>query len=210
MTKYQNQENQEIQNNQEFQNNQAIASTVNFASLAPYVQAASNKFAAELSADKAANWPFVLAKTIPAGTDLKFSWWLYAQWLLCKVGEALPEGTHHDYLCNEVCSLYELGCNNALVWSDVIAAIDEANEEALTGPQSAAIKALHQIAQTGLTMVLEQKEKVPGLIDRTLDLACLAIMTSDNTSREEVFELAGSQFLHAISLAAPSCDGYSN
>lgn len=195
----------------ELQNNSDIH--FNFAQLAaqaPYVQAASNKFVSELSADKAEKWPLVLASSVRPGANLQNSWWLYAQWLLCKIGEALPEDTHPGYLCNEVCSLYELGCNNALVWSDVIAAIDEIhggeihagenNANSLSASELAAVKALREVAQTGLVLVLEQAEQESLTVDKALELSCLAIMANDQISRHEVFELAGSQFLHAVSL----------
>jgi len=191
--------------------------------IASHMVVASNKIESELSVDKRGLWQPVLRKAIRPGVTLNYSWWLFSQWLLCKIGDVFVEDSSEDYLCTEVCTLYEFGCDNLEVWQGLIVKIALCQNPSRSQAQENAIAALAQIAQTAIHLIstattesyIERRQPDKRFLDdarilqevdfmgRTLDLACFALLSAptENLSREEVYEQFGSQFLHTISLA---------
>lgn len=191
--------------------------------IASHMIVASNKIESELSAHKRRLWQPVLHKAVRPGVTLNYSWWLFSQWLLCKIGDVFVEDSSEDYLCTEVCTLYELGCDNLEVWQGLVVKIALCQNPSRSEAQENAIAALAQVAQTAIHLIstatsesyIESRQPEKRFLDdarmlqeiefmgRTLDLACCALLSSptENRSREEVYEEFGSQFLHTISLA---------
>ncbi|CAN5290096.1 hypothetical protein BH11CYA1_BH11CYA1_12460 [soil metagenome] len=170
--------------------------------IATHMIAASRKIESELSPEKSLLWQTVLQKAIRPGATLNYSWWLFSQWLLCKIGDVFVEESAEDYLCTEVCTLYELGCNNLAVWQGIIVKLALCQNSRRTEQEEKAIAALAQIAQTAINLIqLENAET--DFTGETLDLCCAVLLTlpKENLSREAIYEQFGSQFLHSVSLA---------
>ncbi|GEM_PF-954115 len=175
--------------------------------IARHIIAATDAIGSQLSNHLKSEWPEKVAEAIRPNSQVGLSWWLFAQWMLGKISQVLPQDSSEYQFCDEVEVMYDLGCNSTQAWQKLIARMDEVPVEDKDSALGAAVAAYKQLARTALALTIASNASIEQLAEdhddhivSSLELTCNAILHSGRyPDRSAVYERMSAKFLHAIS-----------